>query len=210
VRRQGGGDAGQDMIKSRSFAQIERQTLREADPSHDRRAEWKRQFASAVEILKHQASLPPCSPKERRDGLKRLAKALKGALRKLPAECVDFHSAAEALRDRAAREADQIEVPRRGGADAADPHVHLKPLAAQYADHLLVDWGRKVPKLHRQRFVASLLLEAATGERGITVVAACERYRYLHHVRIFATAGDLSSPIFLGAPFLSTKKGRQK
>jgi hypothetical protein len=196
------------MNRRRTFADIERQALREANPPNARKAEWKKQFASSVKLLKQEAKRPPTSPRERRDKLRKLIAALDRHLPKLFPEGADLRSVGQAFRDAAAAlEADQkSRVSRRGGPDASDPHVHLKPLAAQFAFHLLVDYGRGAPKLHqRQCVMASLLLEAATGATNVTVVAACKQYRDLRRIILSLTNLDISPPV-LGAPQLNIRK----
>jgi hypothetical protein len=191
-----------------SFAQVERQALREANPPNARKAEWKRQFASSVELLKREAKRPPTSPRERRDRLRKFIAALDRHLPKLPAEDADLRSVGQAFRDAAAeREADQKDrVRRRGGRGASKLDYPLKPLAAQFAYHLLVDYGRGGKKLHqRQCVMASLLLEAATGATNVTVVAACKQYRDLRRIILSLTNLDISSPV-LGAPQLNIRK----
>ena len=170
------------MTQPRSPADIERDLLKIMRPPSSRMNEWKKKYTLDVAWLKKQRHMPVYSSRQVRDGLKKFAKLMQGALRNLPAHYADdLIYGAQSLRDRAARRAESFRVQRSGGQDARDPDRHLKSLVAEFTSDLMMISDRNISQTHtvdggHYYSAASLLFEAATGRRGVSVENACSRY----------------------------------
>jgi hypothetical protein len=164
-----------------TIEELARHALEVAKLGSDHDSTWCREFARYVNRLKRARLDPSRSPAEIREAFQRVSAALVAATRAvkdLPPGYWRPPLLAEL--EIATRHAKwvlgNLHVSLSGGRH--DPDLHIKKLAAEYVFELLTKHGRTPTQSNDGSYysVASLLFEAATGRRHVSIAHQCRYF----------------------------------